>query len=94
MDERLRRVLRERVEQYLAGVERLLDAAAQPAAWDALRERFRPLVAGWRALLDVHSPDAAHRCRHCSTSWRRRSEPCSVWRTANAVLVARFPDPG
>lgn len=91
MEERLRRLLRERVEDYLAGVERLLGSPTPLVGWEVLRERLRPLVAGWRVLLDVHESHR-RRCRHCDRPRRQRGEQCSVWRTANALLVARFPE--
>ena len=94
MEERLRRVMRQRVEEYLAGVERLLGGSAPAMGWDVLRARLRPLVVGWRLLLDSHNPEAPDGCGSCAPSrrWvrRHRGEPCSVWRTANAVLVAGF----
>jgi len=91
VEERLRRILRERVEEYLAGAERLLGSPTPLVGWEVLRERLRPLVAGWRVLLEVHEPHR-RRCRHCDRPWWHRGEPCSVWRTANALLVARFPE--
>lgn len=88
MDERLRRILRERVQEYLTGVERMLDAAELPAGWATLRERLRPLLTGWQALLVSHAAGETGRCRHCDRMrWHRRT-PCSVWRTAHAELVA------
>ena len=48
MEERLRRVLRERVEEYLAGVERLLGSPTPVVGWEVLRQRLRPMVAGWQ----------------------------------------------
>ncbi len=38
MEERLRRVLRERVEEYLAGAERLLGSPTPLDGWEVLRE--------------------------------------------------------
>lgn len=90
MEERLRRIMRERVEDYLAGVAWLLGSPTPLVGWEVLRERLRPLVAGWRVLLEVHEPHR-RRCRHCDRPRRQRGEPCSVWRTANALLVAGFP---
>lgn len=87
MDERLRRVLRERIEEYLAGVERLLGAARLPGPWPLVAQRLAPLLTGWRALLETHASGEVGRCRHCDrVRWRRRG-PCSVWRVANAHLV-------
>lgn len=96
MEERLRRAMRERVEEYLAGVELLLGGPVPAASWAVLRARLRPLVVGWRLLLDAHDPEAKDGCGRCAPErrWgrRHRGEPCSVWRTANAVLVAGFPE--
>jgi hypothetical protein len=88
VDERLRRVLRERVQAYLEAVERVLDATQPPAGWARLRSRLRPLLTGWQALLVTHGSGETGRCRHCDRlRWNRRT-PCSVWRTAHAHLVA------
>ncbi|MQA13287.1 MAG: hypothetical protein GEV09_03690 [Pseudonocardiaceae bacterium] len=87
VDERLRRVLRQRVLEYLAGVERMLEATEPPVSWAAVQERMRPLLAGWCALLAIHGAGRRGRCRHCDRiRWQRRA-PCSVWRTAHAHLV-------
>lgn len=88
MDERLRRVLRERVQEYLEAVERMLDAGGAPAGWAILRDRLRPLLTGWQALLATHASGETGRCRHCDRMRWRRRVPCSVWRTAHAYLVA------
>ncbi|MGH3998455.1 MAG: hypothetical protein ACRDTJ_13440 [Pseudonocardiaceae bacterium] len=97
MDERLRRVLRERVEAYLRDVERLLRGADPGAAWPAVRARLLPLAAGWRSLLEQHRPSRRRRCRHCDRAFpllRRQRPLCSVWRTAHAHLGGGWPSEG
>ena len=98
MDERLSRVLRERVEAYLHDVERMLRAAEPGAAWPAVRARLLPLATAWRSLLAQHSSGPGRRCQHCDRAfrpWRRSRLPlCSVWRTAHAYLVGGWPSGG
>lgn len=97
MDERLRRVLRERVEAYLREVEHMLRAAEPGAAWSTVRLRLLPLATAWRSLLVQHSPGPRGRCRHCDRalrSRRSRGPLCSVWRTAHAYLVGGWPAGG
>ncbi|MBV9161409.1 MAG: hypothetical protein JO309_11245 [Pseudonocardiales bacterium] len=94
MDERLGRVLRERVEAYLRDVERMLRAAEPGAAWPAVRVRLLPLATAWRSLLVQHGSGQRGRCRHCDRAfrpWRSRRRLCSVWRTAHAHLVGGWP---
>lgn len=65
------------------------------------------LVAAWRALLRLHDPDQAGRCRRCGPSWARRlfgsrspggaeepgrGELCTVWQVAIAYFVRRSVD--
>jgi hypothetical protein len=97
MDERLGRLLRERVEAYLRDVERVLRGAEPGAAWPAVRVRLLPLAVAWRSLLAQHSSGVRGRCRHCDRVFRpRRSRRplCSVWRTAHAHLVGGWPSDG
>lgn len=97
MDERLRRVLRDRVEAYLRDVEGLLRGPAPAAAWPAVRNRLLPLATGWRSLLAQHGAGLRGRCRHCDRSFRpvRHRRPlCSVWRTAHAHLIGGWPSGG
>jgi hypothetical protein len=97
MDERLGRILRDRVEAYLRDVERVLSGAEPGVAWPAIRVRLLPLVAAWRSLLVQHSYGLRGRCRHCDRvfrSWRRQRPLCSVWRTAHAQLVGGWPSEG
>lgn len=97
MDERLRRVLRDRVEAYLRDVEGLLRGPAPAAAWPAVRIRLLPLAAGWRSLLAQHGGGLRGRCRHCDRSFRpvRYRRPlCSVWRTAHTHLIGGWPSGG
>ncbi|MGH3788321.1 MAG: hypothetical protein ACRDRG_17650 [Pseudonocardiaceae bacterium] len=94
MDERLRRVLRERVEAYLRDAERLLRGAEPGAAWPAVRVRLLPLVTAWRGLLGQHNSGLRGRCRHCDRAlrrWHNRHPPCSVWRAAHAHLAGGWP---
>jgi hypothetical protein len=94
MDERLGRILRERVEAYLGEVERVLLGADPGAAWPAVRVRLLPLAAAWRNLLAQHGSGLRGRCRHCDRMFRprqRRGTLCSVWRTANAHLGGGWP---
>ncbi|HET9258065.1 MAG TPA: hypothetical protein VFO16_23100 [Pseudonocardiaceae bacterium] len=89
MDERLGRVLRERVEAYLGEAERMLRGADPGVAWSVVRMRLLPLAAAWRNLLAQHGPGPRGRCRHCDRGvrpWHRRAALCSVWRTAHAHL--------
>lgn len=97
MDERLRRILRERVEAYLREAERMLHGAEPGVAWPAVRVRLLPLAAAWRALLTQHGSGLRGRCRHCDRVFRpgRSRRPlCSVWRTAHAHLVGGWPSDG
>lgn len=97
MDERLGRVLRERVEAYLRDVERMLRGAEPGAAWPAVRVRLLPLATAWRSLLTQHVSGPRGRCRHCDRAlrpWRSRRPLCSVWRTAHAYLVGGWPSGG
>jgi heme exporter protein D len=94
MDDRLRRVLAERVEAYLREVERVLRGADPGMSWPAVRARLLPLAAGWRSLLVQHRSGLRGRCRHCDRAarpWQSRSGSCSVWRTAHAHLVGGWP---
>ncbi|MGH3897544.1 MAG: hypothetical protein ACRDTA_04675 [Pseudonocardiaceae bacterium] len=97
MDERLGRVLRERVEAYLRDAEGVLRGAEPGAAWSTVRVRLLPLVTAWRSLLAQHSPGRRGRCRHCDRGFRFvRSQglQCSVWRTAHAHLGGGWPSEG
>src|SRR5262249_45208484 len=97
MDERLGRVLRERVEAYLGEVERMLRGADPGAAWPAVRARLLPLAAAWRNLLGQHGSGLRGRCQHCDRALRlcrRRAALCSVWRTAHAYLGGGWPADG
>ena len=96
MDERLRRILRERVETYLHEVERVLRGPVPAAAWPAVRVRLLPLATAWRSLLAQHGAGLRGHCRHCDRAYRRvRNRPlCSVWRTAHAHLVVGWPSDG
>jgi len=94
MDERLRRVLAERVEAYLREVERVLRGADPGMPWSALRVRLLPLAAAWQSLLVQHRTGLHGRCRHCDRAgrpWQGRRGLCSVWRTAHAHLVGGWP---
>jgi hypothetical protein len=97
MDERLSRILRERVEAYLREIERVLHGADPGTTWPALRGRLLPLAAAWRSLLAQHGAGLRGRCRHCDRAFRprhRRPALCSVWRTAHAHLVGGWPSSG
>ncbi|MGH3696226.1 MAG: hypothetical protein ACRDRX_19900 [Pseudonocardiaceae bacterium] len=97
MDERLGRVLRDRVEAYLREVERVLRGADPGVAWPAVRVRLLPLAAAWRNLLALHGAGLRGRCRHCDRAFRLRPRPsglCSVWRTAHTHLVGGWPSEG
>jgi hypothetical protein len=97
MDERLRRVLTERVEAYLHDAERVLRGADPGASWPAIRAGLLPLALGWRSLLAQHRSGLRGRCRHCDRAlrqWRNRRALCSVWRTAHAHLVGGWPAGG
>jgi hypothetical protein len=97
MDERLRRVLGERVEAYLREVERVLLGADPGMPWPAMRTRLLPLAVAWRSLLAQHRSGLGGRCRHCDRAlrpWQRRRALCSVWRTAYAHLVGGWPAGG
>ncbi len=97
MDERLARVLRDRVEAYLGEVERVLRGVDPGAAWPTVRVRLLPLATAWRSLLAQHGPGLRGRCRHCDRafrSWYRPPALCSVWRTAHAHLGGGWPADG
>jgi hypothetical protein len=97
MDERLGRLLRQRVEAYLRDVERVLRGAEPAAAWPAVRAQLLPLAAAWRSLLAQHRAGLSGRCQHCDRTlrlWRSRRPLCSVWRTAHAYLVGGWPSDG
>lgn len=97
MDERLRRLLAERVEAYLRDAERVLRGVDPGAAWPAMRAWLLPLVVGWRSLLAQHNSGLRGRCRHCDRGlrrWQGRRSMCSVWRTAHAYLVGGWSGSG
>jgi hypothetical protein len=97
MDERLRRVLGERVEAYLRDAERVLRGTDPGASWPAIRARLLPLAVAWRGLLAQHRSGLGGRCRHCDRGlrpWQDRRALCSVWRTAHAHLVGGWPAVG
>jgi hypothetical protein len=97
MDERLRRLLVERVEAYLRDVERVLKGADPRASWPVIGAWLLPLVVGWRSLLAQHSFGLRGRCQHCDRGlrrWHGRRTLCSVWRTAHAYLVGGWPGDG
>ncbi len=94
MDERLRRVLWERVEAYLRDVERMLGEAEPGEPWPTVRARLVPLAVAWRSLLAQHGSGRRGRCRHCDRAFRplrSRRSLCSVWRTAHAHLGGGWP---
>lgn len=97
MDERLRRVLAQRVEAYLHDAERVLRGAEPEASWLTIRAWLLPLAVAWRSLLAQHRSGLGGRCRHCDRAvrpWQARSVLCSVWRTAHAHLVGGWPAGG
>ncbi|HEY8373798.1 MAG TPA: hypothetical protein VIL00_13745 [Pseudonocardiaceae bacterium] len=93
MDEILGQVLRDAVSERLDLLATLATRADVPSLVSVARSELPRLTESWRAVLAAHEPDERGNCRGCSTRWRQRRAPCSVWRTAHDHLVGGGPPP-
>jgi hypothetical protein len=76
------------VIERLDYLDRLATEGGEPSLAALAETEIARLTDAWRALLELHAPDEHGRCPECS-GWRRpRRHPCSVWTTANSILVA------
>jgi hypothetical protein len=87
VDQILGQVLRDAVWERLDVLTELANRATAPSLLTVARAELPRLTEGWRTLLAVHEPDARGNCPECSTRWRQRKAPCSVWRSAYEHLV-------
>lgn len=88
MDQMLGQILRRAVGERLDLLDELAAGADAQSLASVARTEIPRLTAAWRALLDAHAPDDKGRCPTCSTRWRARSAPCSVWQAAHEQLVS------
>jgi hypothetical protein len=88
VDQILGQILRQAVWERLDMLDELASRADADSLLSVARTELPRLTDGWRALLAAHEPDSRGRCPECSSRWRIRRGPCSVWRTAHAKLVS------
>nr|WP_221316960.1 hypothetical protein [Saccharopolyspora gloriosae] len=88
VDEILGQVLRNAVWERLDVLSELANRADAPSLLSVARSELPRLTEGWRTLLAAHDTDDKGNCIECSSRWRPRSAPCSVWRSAYEHLVA------
>lgn len=91
MDQILGQILRQAVWERLDLLDELADRADPGSLASVARTEMPRLTEGWRSLLSAHEPDTRGRCPECSSRWRRRAAPCTVWRSAHRSLVAAEP---
>jgi len=88
MDQILGQILRQAVWERLDMLDELASRADAGSLLSVARTELPRLTDGWRALLAAHEPDPRGRCPECSSRWRPRAAPCTVWRAAHAHLVS------
>ena len=88
MDQILGQILRQAVWERLDMLDELASKADAGSLLSVARTELPRLTDGWRALLAAHEPDPRGRCPECSSRWRPRSAPCTVWRAAHEHLVS------
>jgi hypothetical protein len=88
VDRVLGQILRQAVRDRLDLLDELVSDADNRSLLSVARGELPHLTSGWRALLVTHAPDSRGRCPECSSRWRSRTAPCSVWRTAHENLVS------
>lgn len=93
MDQILGQILRQAVWERLDLLDELASRADAESLLSMARTELPRLIGGWRALLAAHEPDQHGRCPECSTRWRPRRAPCTVWRAAHDNLVSGDPPP-
>jgi transcriptional regulator with XRE-family HTH domain len=84
----LGQMLRQAVWDRLDMLDELASSADNGSLLSVARSELPRLTYGWRALLATHAPDPRGRCPECSSWWRPRASPCSVWRAAHEHLVS------
>lgn len=87
MDQILGQILRQAVWERLDMLDELASRADADSLLSVARSELPRLTDGWRALLAAHEPDPRGRCPECSSRWRPRAAPCTVWRAAHEHLV-------
>ncbi|MGH3940350.1 MAG: hypothetical protein ACRDTG_17290 [Pseudonocardiaceae bacterium] len=93
MDQILGQILRQAVWERLDMLDELASRADAESLLSLARTELPRLTDGWRALLAAHEPDPRGRCPECSSRWRPRRGPCTVWRVAHDNLVSGDPPP-
>ena len=88
MDQILGQILRQAVWERLDMLDELASRADAGSLLSVARTELPRLTDGWRALLAAHEPDPRGRCPECSSRWRPRAAPCTVWRAAHEHLVS------
>ena len=87
VDQVLGKILRQAVWDRLDLLDELASSADNRSLLSVARSELPRLAYGWRALLATHAPDPRGRCPQCSSRWRPRTSPCSVWRAAHEHLI-------
>ncbi|MGH4016710.1 MAG: hypothetical protein ACRDSL_22805 [Pseudonocardiaceae bacterium] len=88
MDQILGQILRQAVWERLDMLDELVNKADAGSLLSVARTELPRMTDGWRALLAAHEPDPRGRCPECSSRWRPRAAPCTVWRAAHDNLVS------
>jgi hypothetical protein len=88
VDRVLGQILRQAVWDRLDMLDELASSADNGSLLSVARSELPRLTYGWRALLATHAPDPRGRCPECSSRWRPRASPCSVWQAAHEHLVS------
>jgi hypothetical protein len=93
VDRVLGEMLQQAVWDRLDMLDELVNSADNESLLSLARSELPRLTHGWRALLATHEPDRQGHCRECSSRWRPRAAPCTVWRTAHEHLVSTTRHP-
>ncbi|MGH3772517.1 MAG: hypothetical protein ACRDRW_14170 [Pseudonocardiaceae bacterium] len=88
MNRVLGQVIQQAVWERLDMLEELVGSADNGSLLSLARSELPRLTHGWRALLATHAPDPRGRCQECSSRWRPRAAPCTVWRAVHEHLVS------